>query len=275
MSQFLFAVFRLLYRIPPSPITTISDGETLETMKAVVLPAHGDASVLIYQDFPKPFPAPGSTQVQVQLCACSVNPVDFKLRQNPIYDAIYPKPRVLGNDFSGVVPATGTLELEVLDSPTLILATTPTITAPLMRTLSTIPPTGQRVFGMLPFFGSVYGSYAEWACPDEDSYCLAPPGVSLEDMAAVPLVGSTVIQALRPVIAAYGGRAGCAGKKCLISQGSGGLGTFAVQYCAHVLKMDVTAMCSPRNFKLLLALGANTVVDYKREVTLTLTLTLT
>ena len=51
-------------------------------------------------------------------------------------------------------------------------------------------------------------------------------------------------------------------KKALIQGGAGGVGTFAIQYCAHHLGLEVFTTCSPRNSELVLSLGANHVIDY-------------
>ena len=57
------------------------------------------------QDFDLPPPAPGPNDISVKVEAVSVNPVDYKIRQNaaPTGDA----PRILGWDAAGVVDAVG------------------------------------------------------------------------------------------------------------------------------------------------------------------------
>lgn len=57
------------------------------------------------QDFDLPPPAPGPHDIRVKVEAVSVNPVDYKIRQNaaPTGDA----PRILGWDAAGVVDAVG------------------------------------------------------------------------------------------------------------------------------------------------------------------------
>jgi len=61
----------------------------------------------------------------------------------------------------------------------------------------------------------------------------APDNISLEELASLPLVGCTIIQAIKPVIKSFHGD--LKGKKCFIQGGSGGVGVFAIQYCANVL----------------------------------------
>jgi NADPH:quinone reductase-like Zn-dependent oxidoreductase len=66
------------------------------------------------------------------------------------------------------------------------------------------------------------GTYGEYVAVDEDKVCRVPPGVSLQDAAAVPFAGMTAWQALEPAMP-------LAGKRLLIHGGAGGVGGFAVQ----------------------------------------------
>ena len=208
-----------------------------EVMGAVVIRGHGPPAACVWEDdaFPSPVPAPGTDQILIDVVAASVNPVDAKLCKGPIAGFIYPKPKIPGSDFSGVVrscPSSSSFAV------------------------------GQRVFGMLPLLGSSYGSYAEQVCASQAAIVAAPDNVKLVDLAAVPLVACTVIQALRPVIAAWGGREKLLGKSCFIQAGSGGVGSLAVQYCSRILGMHVTATCSRGNFELVKSLGASVCIDY-------------
>ena len=54
-------------------------------------------------------------------------------------------------------------------------------------------------------------------------------------------------------------------KRILILGGSGGVGTFAVQYCKKVLGMEIFATCSLHNIELLQQLGATVAIDYHNE----------
>ena len=61
------------------------------------------------------------------------------------------------------------------------------------------------------------------------------------------------------------GRAGArAGQRILIHAGSGGVGTFAVQYARH-LGLHVTSTTSSRNADFVRSLGAEKVIAYDRE----------
>jgi NADPH:quinone reductase-like Zn-dependent oxidoreductase len=75
-------------------------------MKAVVLHEFGPPNQLKYEDVPDP--VAGKGEVLIRVAACSVNPIDFKLRSGAM-KAFYPLelPAILGRDISGIVRAVG------------------------------------------------------------------------------------------------------------------------------------------------------------------------
>jgi len=103
--------------------------------------------------------------------------------------------------------------------------------------------------------------------------------VALDSAAALPLVGLTVAQAFASIgvhapassssflPAAPAALPSClplAGKRVLVHAGSGGVGTFAVQYAKRVLGAAwVATTCSPRHSALVLSLGADQAIDYR------------
>src|SRR5437773_12576324 len=72
------------------------------TMKAIRYHEHGPASVLKYEDAPRPTPGEGEMLVRVH--AAGVNPVDWKIRAGGGRMA---KPYIPGFDVSGVVEQVG------------------------------------------------------------------------------------------------------------------------------------------------------------------------
>src|SRR5207247_4310646 len=85
-----------------------------------------------------------------------------------------------------------------------------------------------------------------------------PKALSMEEAASIPLVGLTAWQvlieraSLKP------------GQKVLIHAGSGGVGTLAIQLAKHV-GATVATTTSTANVELVRSLGADVVIDYKKE----------
>lgn len=184
---------------------------------------------------PRPVRRPG--QALLRVSAAGLNPVAFKLRREPVPELLIPLPSVVGYDVAGtVVAAASSSSLRV----------------------------GDRVVSLLPFLlTGGWGACAEYVAVDADLLAPAPDDLPPSAAASLPLVGLTVLQAFEPVIKAMGGEAAMRGKRILVQAGAGGLGSFAVQYAAHVLHMEVTATCSEGNAEFVRLLGASATHDYK------------
>jgi NADPH2:quinone reductase len=162
-------------------------------MKASIIRAFGGADRFELADMPKPVPGP--KQVLVRVAATSVNPVDYKIRQNGAWAGI-PMPAILGYDAAGVVEAVGsqTSRLKV----------------------------GDEVFYSARIFGR-QGTYAEYHVEDEEIVAIKPASLSWEQAAAIPLAGITAYDS---VISFFHTKPG---DTVLIHAGAGGVGHFAVQ----------------------------------------------
>lgn len=106
--------------------------------------------------------------------------------------------------------------------------------------------------------GRRFGTLAEQIAIDETDVALKPRNLSMVEAASIPLVGLTAWQVLveRAQLKA--------GQKLLIHAGSGGVGTFAIQLAKH-LGAAVATTTSTSNIGLVRSLGADLVIDYKKD----------
>jgi NADPH:quinone reductase-like Zn-dependent oxidoreductase len=102
------------------------------------------------------------------------------------------------------------------------------------------------------------GTLAEFALVPESAAALKPPNVDFVRAASIPMVGLTSWQALKE-------RAHLKpGDKVFIPASSGGIGTFAIQL-AKYLGARVGTTASTGNVDLVRSLGADEVIDYKKQ----------
>jgi NADPH:quinone reductase-like Zn-dependent oxidoreductase len=108
-------------------------------------------------------------------------------------------------------------------------------------------------------FGGKTGAFAEYVAVGENrALALKPDNMTFEQAASVPIAAVTALQALRDKGHLK------PGQKVLINGASGGVGTFAVQI-AKSFGAQVTGVCSTRNLEMVQSIGADHVIDYKRE----------
>jgi len=198
-------------------------------MKAFIVERYGGADTVRAGDVPDP--RVGDHDVLVRIDAASVNPLDLKTRDGD-FKAILPYrvPFVLGNDLAGEVVAVGA-----------------------GVTRFTV---GDEVYAR-PDKNRI-GAFAELIAIHQDDVATKPTTVTMEEAASIPLVGLTSWQALVE-------RANLQpGQKVLIHAGSGGVGTIAIQLAKH-LGASVATTTSTSNIDLVKGLGADVVVDYKKQ----------
>jgi NADPH:quinone reductase-like Zn-dependent oxidoreductase len=204
-------------------------------MKAIVCEEYGPPEDLRLEEVEKP--TPKGDEVLVKLEATSLNSFDHRLlRAEPFLvrfmggGFIRPKHRILGADISGHVEAAG-------------------------KDSQRFKP-GDQVFGDLASSGC--GGLAEYVCAPEGLLALKPAKMGFDEAAAIPMAAITALQGLRDQ-----------GKikprqKVLINGASGGVGSFAVQI-AKAFGAEVTAVCSTGKIDAMRSLGAEHVIDYKKE----------
>lgn len=198
-------------------------------MKAFVLDRYGKTVALRMADMP--VPEPRDDEVLVEVHAASVNVLDSKIRSGEFKLILpYRLPLVMGHDLAGIVVRVGSR----------------------VRRFKV----GDEVYARAPDFA--IGSFAECIAITESALAHKPKNLSMEEAAAIPLIGLTAWQAL--VETAKLGP----GQKVFIQAGSGGVGTFAIQLAKH-LGATVATTTSAANLEWVKRLGADLVIDYRKE----------
>ena len=108
-------------------------------------------------------------------------------------------------------------------------------------------------------YGRTKGSLAQKTTTKSSLLSLAPSNLSIDAIAAIPTVYVTGLQALRD----QGGLQ--AGGSVLVIGASGGCGLAGVQIAKALGAGRVVGVCSGKNRELVLANGADAVVDYTKE----------
>ncbi len=200
-------------------------------MKAILMTAAGNADVLQLREITKPG-LPSPHHLRVKLSAAGVNPIDTKLRVNPVYhpDKL---PAILGCDGAGIVEATGSAVTRF--------------------------KVGDAVYFCNGGIGGEPGCYAEYTTLHEE-YCAAKPAnLSLEESAALPLVLITAWEALVE-------RANLqAGQTVLIHAAAGGVGHVAVQLAHHLGANIAVTVGDEKKAGLAHGLGAEKIIEYREQ----------
>jgi NADPH:quinone reductase-like Zn-dependent oxidoreductase len=208
-------------------VATTTDNGSMLAWQATAYGSPGQ--VLDLRAIPRPEPGPGQLRIRVE--AASLNPIDYKLLRGDLKAVIPLKfPVTLGFDACGLVDALGE-DCEGFRE-------------------------GDRVF--VRGSRDTLGAFAQYTVQPAKFVARAPVGSSAVASASLPLVALTTVQGLVDRAQAK------PGQRVLIHAGSGGLGSFAIQY-ARRLGLVVEATCSARNEQMVKALGADRVLVRERE----------
>lgn len=202
-------------------------------MKAIVYTTYGGPEVLHLTDVEQPMPK--DDEVLVKIIATSVNSWDWDLlRGKPylyrlLFGLFKPKFKTLGADIAGIVEAVG-------------------------KNVQQFKP-GDEVMGDI---SDRWGGFAEYVCASATTLVLKPSTISFEQAAATPQAAVLAWQALHDKLQLK------KGDNVLINGAGGGVGTFAVQL-AKQLGAVVTAVDSEEKLSMLQSLGADHVIDYRKN----------
>lgn len=207
-------------------------------MKAATYRAYGPPEVLRIEEMARPTPKAGEVLVRVR--ASSVTSGDARIRgfKEPgifwlplrlMLGLFAPRNPVAGMEFAGEIESIGKSVIQFR--------------------------AGERVFGMT----WLHGANAEFTTIPADALIATKPDKLTDaEAAAIPFGALSALVFLRDL-----GRVQ-SGQKVLVYGASGSVGVFAVQLAKH-LGAEVTGVCSTTNVAMVKSLGADTVIDYKKE----------
>lgn len=206
-------------------------------MRAIVYTRYGRPHVLQQKEIEKP--RPNHNEVLVRIRATTVSAADYRARSFTVPALFWlparihlglfkPKRPVLGVEFAGEVDEVGTSVTKYKKGDLVFAASL------------------QRA-----------GGYAEYCCVRADSaVAIKPSGISDEVAAAIPIGARTALHYVRKSNLTPG-------KRILIYGASGSVGTYAVQLAKRAGAF-VTAACSDSSSDLLVSLGADEIIDYRK-----------
>jgi NADPH:quinone reductase-like Zn-dependent oxidoreductase len=196
-------------------------------MRAVQFDRYGGPDVLQVRTVP--VPSPGADEMLVRVHASGLNPKDPVVRSGGMRLLSGRRfPRGTGYDFAGEVVRAG------------------------VRVDDLAP--GDRVWGFLD--GYMGGAAADYLIAPRQWMSAMPERLDWIEAAALPLVGTTALQALRDVARL------APGERLLIKGASGGVGSAAIQI-GVALRAHVTAIARGDGEQYCRSLGADQVVSYR------------
>jgi len=202
----------------------------------------GSEAVQINEHVTIPKPAKG--QLLIEVHAAGVNPADWKIRQGYMQQVMpWTFPATLGGDFSGVVKEVGPLRH-------------PPAGGADGASVSEFKQ-GDEVYGQADIMHGI-GSFAQFTLAESTNVAPKPKSVNHIKAAALPLAGTSALQALIEHMNIK------SGQRILIHGGAGGIGSFAIQITKHLGAYVITTT-STDDVEFVKALGADEVIDYKTQ----------
>ena len=219
--------------------SSIKLGDKLVTslkMKAVTYNQNSeDTDTITISEVSKPVPLPNTVVVKVHIA--SINPVDYKVFKGGRSAQSFPF--TPGYDFSGVIDSIG----DNVDKFKV----------------------GDKVFGVnwglgFPTGDDIpvsAGTFSEYALIHENKLSFMPEGLSFEEAASIPLVGSTAYQSLINELNIQ------PNSRVLIIGGSGAVGQIGIQIAKN-LGAKVYTTCSTRSINFVKQFNSDIIYDYNK-----------
>tara|TARA_Y100000385_G_scaffold266403_1_gene301534 strand:+ start:729 stop:1712 length:984 start_codon:yes stop_codon:yes gene_type:complete len=198
-------------------------------MKALQLTKYGEIKEgLDFNEISKP--TIKASEVLIEVKASAINPIDKSIVLGNLQGLLpIPLPSTMAYDVSGIAVEVGD-EVDTFE-------------------------VGDLVYSRVP--QEQMGTLAEFVAVNAMAISKKPENISFEEAAGLPLAGLTALQSLES--------AGIKeNDKVLIHAGSGGVGSFAIQY-AKTKGAYVYTTTSTNNVDWVKELGADRVIDYKTE----------
>lgn len=198
-------------------------------MKAFAIKKYGKKDSIQLTDLP--VPVAGDNEVLVEVYASALNLLDSKIKSGAFKLFLpYKFPLILGHDVAGIITQIG-------------------------KNIKQFK-VGDKVYARPADFH--IGTFAEYISLNENDVAFKPKNITMEEAASIPLVALTAWQALVEIAGLK------KGQKVFIQAGSGGVGTIAIQL-AKYLGATVATTASEKSFEMLKKLGADVLIDYKKE----------
>ena len=204
-------------------------------MKTIAYQLNNDAKTGQFVELEQELPIATGQDILVKVAAVSVNPIDYKMRQQ-ITDP-QAEPQILGWDAAGIVEAVG-------EGVSLFKV-------------------GDRVY----YAGDITrsGSNADYQLVDERIVGHMPSSLDFAAAAALPLTSITAWESLFDRFKVHPDTD--QGKQLLIIGAAGGVGSIAIQLAKQVAKLKVIASASrAETQQWCLAMGADHVVDHHQDI---------
>lgn len=198
-------------------------------MKAFIVNRYGKKEKLELKEIPEPIV--NANDVLIQVHSAGTNLLDSLIRNGYFKIFLpYKAPFALGHDVAGIVTSVGAKVSKF--------------------------KAGDEVYARVADYRQ--GTFAEYISVDEKDLAIKPKNLTMEEASSIPLVGLTAWQVLVEIANIK------KGQRVFIQAGSGGVGTIAIQLAKH-LGAYVATTTSTTNVALVKKLGADLVIDYKKE----------